>query len=336
MTKNPDAPLTLALLGCGNATTMHSRTLRKVDPTVRRAYASRDPERARAFAAKYGGAAAYGSYEAAIGDPAVDAVLIATPPASHLELTLAALEAGKHVIVEKPPFLRAADFDTVRAARDRAGRRVMVAENYYYKPLAEALRQVIASGDLGEIRILSVNALKHQAVSGWRDEAALSGGGALYEGGIHWVNFMTHLGLPVEGVDGFRPGGVDEHPDRTMVLVFRYAHGAVGTLYYSWEIGSPMKGLRLSALYGTEGTATFESNGIFLAVRGRRRRLRFPGLDVAGYAGMFRDFLGALRANAEPRFDFDAAHRDLQLVEAAYRSLDRDGGSAPSSTPTEP
>ena len=108
-----------------------------------------------------------------------------------------------------------------------------------------------------------------------------------------------------------------------MVVVLEYAGGAVGTLYYSWEIGSPLRGLRVSTLYGTEGAATFESNGLFLAVRGRgRRRLTIPNPgDLLGYRAMFRDFLDTLRTGREPRFGLAAARRDLELVEEAYRSL---------------
>ena len=104
-----------------------------------------------------------------------------------------------------------------------------------------------------------------------------------------------------------------------MVLVFEYEGGAVGTLYHSWEIGSPLRGLRLSAIYGTAGAATFESNGLMLAVRGRERRLRVPHpRDLLGYRGMFEDFLRALRSGEAPRFDLEMARRDLELVEAAY------------------
>jgi predicted dehydrogenase len=320
----PDGPsLGIALLGCGYAATIHAKRLKSF-PGVRIYFASRDRAKAEAFARKHGGAGAFGSYEEAISSPQVDVALVLTPPASHLELTLAALEAGKHAVVEKPPFLRVEDFDAVRAAKERAGRRVLVAENYFYKPLAEALREIIASGALGEVRILTVNALKQQTVRGWRGDASLSGGGALYEGGIHWVNFFANLGMEVAGVQAFRPGGDDGSPDRSMVVAFTYAGGAVGTLYYSWEMPVLMKGLHLSAVYGTEGVATFESNGIFLSVRGKRRRLRAGVADIAGYAGMWRDFVPALAANREPRFDFEKARRDLALVDAAYRSLGRD------------
>jgi hypothetical protein len=77
-------------------------------------------------------------------------------------------------------------------------------------------------------------------------------------------------------------------------------------------------------VYGTEGVATFESNGIFLMLRGRRRSLGSKLADVAGYAGMWRDFVPALVENREPRFDFEKARRDLVLTEAAYASLRRD------------
>ncbi|MBD0321678.1 MAG: Gfo/Idh/MocA family oxidoreductase, partial [Gemmatimonadetes bacterium] len=132
----------IAFLGCGFATRIHTKRLRGMEG-VSLFYASRSQAKAEEFSRRAGGAGAFGSYEAAIADPRVEVVVVATPPTTHLELTLAALAAGKHVVVEKPPFLHAADFDAVRTARDAAGRRVMVAENYFYKPMAEALRRVI-------------------------------------------------------------------------------------------------------------------------------------------------------------------------------------------------
>ena len=328
--------LGLAFIGCGGVTRLHTRFLRKA-PGILRYYASRSRAKADDFCRRLGGAGAFGSYEEAFVDPGVDIVVIATPPDSHLELTLRALASGKHVIVEKPPFLHVADFDTVREARDAAGRRVMVAENYFYKPVAEALRTAIHAGDVGEVRLISVNALKQQRVADWRAEADRSGGGAMFEGGIHWVDFMANLGLPVASVHGYRAGDASgpADPDRTMVVVFRYSTGAVGTLQYSWELGSPLKGLRLSAVYGTEGAITFETNGIFVAVRGRRLRFRLPHLtDVAGYAGMWDDFLDAARRNAEPRYDFETARRDLALTAAVYASLDPSPGDRAATPPS--
>jgi UDP-N-acetylglucosamine 3-dehydrogenase len=313
-------PVRLAFLGCGGVTASHSRTLRRFGDRVRCLYASRDAARAEECNRRFGGAGAFGSYAAAFASEDVDAVLVATPPDSHLDLTMAALRASKHVIVEKPPFPRAADADAVAAEAARHRRQVLVAENYYYKPVAETLRRIIASGDLGEIRFLDVKALKTQPTGDWRDEPERALGGALYEGGIHWINFMANLGLTPTRVEAFRPGK-DAGLERSLLIALQYAEGATGTLAFSWEIPSAAKGLRLSRIYGSLGSVAFESNGLFVAQFGRRRRLSFPGVrDLTGSRAMFDDFLSALALGRAPRFTLAAARRDLELIERAYAS----------------
>jgi predicted dehydrogenase len=313
-------PIHLAFLGCGFATQLHSKTLASFKQDVCCFYASRKREKAEAFNSKYHGRGSFDSYEAAIGSPQIQVVFVATPPASHLDLTLQALRAGKNVIVEKPPFLRSADFDIVRKVQAETGRRVFVAENYFYKPLAFKLRELLDAGVIGEVLFVHVNALKKQNTGNWRDDAALSGGGALFEGGIHWINFVANLGLSIKSVHGWRP---DERTDieKSMLVVFEYENGAVGTLSYSWEVPVLLKGVHLSQIYGRKGVITFESNGIFVLVNGVGKKIIFPGLsDIAGYKGMFRDFIRAWRTNEEPQMSLDIAQRDLQLIEAIYQS----------------
>lgn len=313
--------LSLAFLGCGSITQRHARLIGKRHPQVARYFASRDAGKAAAFNADLGGAGAFGGYEAALADGRIDAVLVATPTAHHLELTLAGLAAGKHVIVEKPPFMHSRDFDQVERARADAGRQVFVAENYYYRPLARKLREIITRGDVGEVRYLIVKALKEQQTEGWRNDEAMAGGGALFEGGVHWINFMAGLGLTVEGVHGYRPGRADTI-ERSMLVVARYAEGAVGSLYHAWDTPSLLKGLRLSRIFGTQGSIAFESNGLFVVVAGSRPRIIFPGLrDISGYAAMFADFLACMESRREPLMTLARARRDLELVEAAYRTV---------------
>jgi UDP-N-acetylglucosamine 3-dehydrogenase len=317
----PPGPIGLAFLGCGWATRLHSRTLRGFRGDVRPFYASRDSTRAAEYSERFHGAGSFGSYEAALVSPNVHVVLIATPPSSHLDLTLRAIAAGKDVIVEKPPFMSVADFDRVDAAARAAGRLVMIAENYFYKPVAETLREIIASGDLGEVRFITVNALKRQKTGDWRDDPAMSGGGAMFEAGVHWINFMVNLGLQVSSVHAFRAGAADG-PDRSSVVVVRYGNGAIGTLAQSWEIPSALKGVRLSKVFGTIGSVTFESNGVFALERARRTRLLFPGFrDMLGYRAMFTDFFASLRSRGQPRFSFALARRDLAYLEAMKPDL---------------
>ena len=313
-------PLHFALLGCGGIAARHARRLRRFDG-VRCSFASRDRTRAAEYRERLGGERAFGSYAAALASDDVDAAVITTPTAEHLQLTLAALGAGKHVIVEKPAFLRSADVDAVETAALASGRRVLVAENYAYKPLLGLLRRTIQNGDIGEVRYLTINALKSQCPGGWRDDVALAGGGALFEGGIHWIHLLGSLGLTVESVQGYRPGGLGEI-ERSMLVVAQFEEGAVGTLHHAWDMRSTLRGLRLSRVYGTGGSIAFESNGLFVLVRGRSTRLVFPGLrDIAGYRAMFADFIACLSEGREPRMTLARARRDLELVETAYRTL---------------
>jgi predicted dehydrogenase len=310
--------INLVFLGCGGITRAHSRTLRRFRSDVRCFYASRDPSRAAAMSRRFAGAGSFQSYAAALVDDRVSTVFVATPPDSHLQLTLAALEHGKHAIVEKPAFLRAADVALVRAAEARSGRRVLVAENYCYKPLARALQQIIRSGVLGEIRFLELNAVKYQAPGGWRADPMVAGGGALFEGGIHWIDLLANLGLRIEAVHGFRPGDWSAR-ERSMLVIAEYEEGAVGTLTHSWEIPSPLRGLRFSHIYGTRGSVTFESNGLVIFITGECRRVMVPGLrDIKGYQAMFRNFLAVLQTGTEPLMSLDRAQRGLELIESAY------------------
>ena len=313
--------INLAFLGCGFATRLHSKTLKSLKSGVRCFYASRDQQKALVFNHEFNGNGHFASYEAAIHDARIDAVLVATPPVSHLDLTLQALRAGKNVIVEKPPFLRAADFELIRQAQKETGRRVFVAENYFYKPLAGKLRELLKDEVIGEILFVQINALKLQKTGNWRDDKQLSGGGALFEGGIHWINLIANLGLPVKAVRGLRPGNHDSF-EKSMLAVIEYENGAVGTLSYSWEVPMLLKGVQLSRIYGRHGVITLESNGIFVLVTGARKKIIFPGLgDIAGYKGMWRDFLRALQTGEEPAMNLEVAQRDLQLVEAVYKSI---------------
>lgn len=301
-------------LGCGWACAIHSRTLRRFSG-VDLFYASRDAARAEEYQRHFGGRRAFGSYDAGLADPAVDVALVATPTATHRELALLALAAGRHVIVEKPAFMHAADVDAVRTAADAAERSVFVAENYVYKPVARRLREIITAGDLGDVRFVTLNATKRQPANGWRADPTLSGGGALFEAGIHWISFASNIGLDVVNVHVHRAGAANG-PDRSSMVVFRYANGAVGTLTHSWELAAPLGGLRLSKVQGTRGAATFESNGLAVLTTGRRHSLSLPLFrDALGYRAMLADFLRSVRTGVQPLFTLELAKRDLQWLE---------------------
>ncbi len=322
-------PVRIAFLGCGFITRVHSRHVRALGGEAVCGYASRDAARAADYCRRFGGWGAYDSYAAAIEDPAVDAVVVAVPPRFHLELTLQALAAGKHVLVEKPAFVRMEDYRAVLAARDRAGRVVLVGENDHYKPLAVRLRALVRDGAIGEMVFahFTTIARRLKTADDWRNDEAMAGGDAFFEEGIHWLHVAGSLGPAITAIHGLRPSPSRSGPDRrakSMMVAFRYDNGAVGTLYYSREIPSLLRGLRLSKLYGRDGIITFESNGLFVLVRGRGLpRLILPGFaDIRGYRAMYRDFVGAIRTGAVPQMSLERAIEDQRLMDQVYSSVE--------------
>ncbi|HEX7085835.1 MAG TPA: Gfo/Idh/MocA family oxidoreductase [Vicinamibacterales bacterium] len=327
MTSTPD-PLHIAFLGCGFITRVHSRHLRALGDRVVRSYASRELAKAEAYCRAQGGRLAFDSYDAPLADPRIDAVVVAVPPRYHLELTLRALGAGKHVLVEKPAFLTTDDYLRVLDAARRAQRVVIVGENDHYKPLAVTLRRLLAGDEIGEIIFVHVAtvARRLKAADDWRNDESMAGGDAFFEEGIHWLHLAGSLGPSITEAHGYRPELPPEAGDRrakSMMVALRYDNGAVGTLLYSREVPSFFRGLRLSKIFGRRGVITFESNGAFVVVRGRGLpRLVLPGVrDIRGYQAMYRDFVAAIREGREPEMSLSRALEDHRLMEQIYAGL---------------
>ena len=163
------------------------------------AVGSRSAESARAFAEQYGIAHAHGSYEALVADPEVDIVYVASPHSHHLAHATLALEAGKHVLIEKAVTL---DADEAIALRDLAAARgllVMEAMWTRYLPHMVRVREIVAAGTLGKVR--TVIADHTQRISddpAHRLNALELGGGALLDLGIYPVSFAVDILGPIE------------------------------------------------------------------------------------------------------------------------------------------
>jgi predicted dehydrogenase len=203
----------------------------------------------------------------------------------------------------------------------------MVAENDHYKPLARTLRSLLAQDVVGELvfaNFVSV-ALRPKSGDDWRNDEEMAGGDAFFEEGIHWLHLAGSLGPRITRIQGFRPRrSQSPREDRrcaSMLAAFEYDNGAVGALYYSREIPSLMRGVRISKLFGREGVITFESNGAAVLARGRGGpRVILPGWrDVRGYQAMYGDFVAAVRTGSRPEMDLERAREDHLLMEQVYR-----------------
>ena len=308
-------PVRLAFLGCGFITRVHSRHLRALGGEIVPSYASRDRDKAEAYCREFSGAASYGDYLAAIADPAIDAVVVAVPPRFHLDLTLRALAAGKHVLVEKPAFPAAWRTTGRRSRRaTRPARVVLVGENDHYKPLAVVLRRLLADGAIGEMVFAHFTTIA-QAAEDARTTGATTrrwpaatrssrkaSTGCTSPAASARASSTIHGYRPSVSRDG--PGPARQEHDGRVPLRQRRRRLA---LLLARDSVAAFSGLRLSKLFGRNGVITFESNGLFVFVRGSGLpRLVFPGFrDIRGYQAMYRDFVARdprrRRAGDEPR-----------------------------------
>jgi predicted dehydrogenase len=228
------ARLRWGVLGTGRIT---ARLIRPVAGSARNvvvAVASRDADRAAAHAAQFGIGRTFASYEALLADPDVDAVYIALPNHLHAEWTIRALEAGKHVLCEKPLALTVADVDAIAAAAGRTGRMAMEAFMYVHHPQTARLLELVRSGALGEIRgMQSAFSFNLTYPNDPRLEPSM-GGGALWDVGCYSVSLARRVaGGPPSRVHATSSAGATG-VDLTTMAQLDHADGMVAQLYASF------------------------------------------------------------------------------------------------------
>ncbi len=219
------------------------------------AVGSRRPESAAEFAAGHGIAKAHSSYEELIADPAVDVVYVATPHHLHAENALAALDAGKHVVVEKAFTLNAEQARAVMGAAAERGLLVMEAMWTRFLPHMAFVRETLSSGRVGEI--CSVHADHTQRLSddpAHRLNDPALGGGALLDLGVYPLSFAHDVLGPVADVSAtatMRESGVDAD----VATMLRHEGGGISSSFSS----SRTRGRNVASVLGTEGRLDIEA-----------------------------------------------------------------------------
>ncbi|HUE86231.1 MAG TPA: Gfo/Idh/MocA family oxidoreductase [Vicinamibacterales bacterium] len=228
-------PLRWGLLGTAHVNRRLIPAMRAARRSMLAAVASRQPARAEDYAREWKIPVAHGSYEALLRDRGVDAVYVPLPNALHVEWTLRALDAGKHVLCEKPLALAPEDVERVEAVA--RARTLVVAEAFMYRhePLIARVVQLVRDGHIGAITSMSAGFTYRQSRSpDVRLEAAL-GGGSLWDIGCYAVNAVRlTIGTEPTAVFGFAamtPAGVDE----SFTGLLQFGGGPVATVHSSFR-----------------------------------------------------------------------------------------------------
>jgi len=326
----------VAIIGLGMAVAPHAQSLLDLRERVEVAHAFAPSEaRRKAFADRFPFPLA-DSVDTVLADDSVDAVLILTPPNTHLELVRRAAEAGKHVLLEKPLEVSTArSIELVNICR-AAGRKLAIMLQHRFRPAGMRLRELIAAGEIGPLVGASAG-MRLWRPQGYYDEPgrgtkARDGGGVLLTQGIHTLDLLTAIAGEAEEVSAYAtttPVHRMETEDLVAAAV-RFRNGALGTIEATTTAypGSPER----IEIIGEKATATVLGTALSVLWQDGRRE-DFGSDESAGGTGadpmafppdyhraLIADFLDILDSDGEPAVNGEEALKVHMLIDALLES----------------
>jgi D-xylose 1-dehydrogenase (NADP+, D-xylono-1,5-lactone-forming) len=286
-----------------------ARTASNVDVV---AVGSRDRERGEAFASEHGIERVHGSYDELLADPDVEAVYIPLPNSMHVPWSVKALEAGKHVLCEKPLTRRVADAEAAFDAAERAGRLLMEAFMWRYHPQTEAL--VEQAREIGPLRV--VRAAFGFSIRDDPGNVRLQGdldGGSLMDVGCYCVSALRLLGGEPEDVGGLAVG---DDVDVRFTGVLRLPGDVLGTFDCGFDV--PPRGA--IEVLGEGGTLLSEDPWHGQSPRLTRDGQEVPVEAADPYGLELEDFSAAIREDRPPRLGREDAVGQARAIEMLYAS----------------
>jgi predicted dehydrogenase len=306
----------VALLGSGYVQEFHARAVHEYPSAELVAVANWREQSANALAERYAIPRVTADWNEIVEATDVDAAVVATPNALHAPQSVALLRAGKHVIVEKPMATSVAECDEMIGASRASGAFLMVAHCWRFRDEVRAMRERVASGELGEVvKTRGYGAHATWGPEGWFVDPALAGGGALVDMGVHAIDTARFLlGDPtpnrVCAAIGTRYGTYQVDDDG--VLLITWSNGTNSVVESGWwqpRVG----GLEADTeVYGTKGYARIWDP-------------EPPSEDYKHdtqpmYTAQMAEFLGAIAEGRQPRPSGEDGRVVMQVVEDAYRS----------------
>jgi len=324
-------PTGFAIIGCGLIGRKRAEALRKIANVTLRTTCDLDSSRAASLAQLLPGCASSTDYAAVLADPAIDAVIVATLNAALAPISLAAVKAGKHVLVEKPGALNAAQLRIIQAAAAKTGARVRIGYNHRFHPALQKARALLESEALGPLMFLRAR-YGHGGRKGydreWRADPALSGGGELIDQGVHLIDLAGWFLGNFSSVEGHAATSFwDMKVDDNAFLSLRTPTGQTAWLHASC---SEWKNLFSLEIYGRDAKLAIDGLG---GSYGPERLTYYKMLPEMGppetimfeyvrgddsWGDETRAFLEDIRLAREPAPGLTEGIRTLEIVEAIY------------------
>jgi predicted dehydrogenase len=332
------AVFTVGVVGCGAVAAYHvDGGYGRLGDLVRvSAVCDARPDRAEALAQRCG-ARPYTDLATMLATAGIDGCDLCVPHHLHASLALQALDAGKHVLVEKPiaTTLAAAEQMVARAAE--RGLTLCVSEQYPFSPPFRRARELIQAGEIGPLVTLRTHRVGYlEGIwlrDGWRLDAGIAGGGMLLDQGCHYTSIARMLAGEIEAVAAFTgTTRADFHGDDTATLILRFRSGLLGQALYCWGTHTPEVGAECY-VYGERGSLRVDSGAPSLVLyrpdlpEGRAVIDAQPAPDDV-FARIIEDWVRAALGQRTALMPGSAGLADLRVVMAAYRSA-QSGQSEP-------
>jgi predicted dehydrogenase len=258
------------------------------------------------FAVRHGARRWHADWRDVLKDAEVDAVYLATPVRLHAEQAVAAAEAGKHVLCEKPMALDVASGERMLAAARAHGVRLGIAYYRHHYPVIARLRELLASGEIGEPVLAQVQAFEPFDTGpddprAWLMRRSDSGGGPMADFGCHRIEVLLDLLGPVVGVHGF-PDNVrfrEREVEDTCVAHLRFRSGAVAVLGVTHAAHEPRDTLELFGTRGSAHVSVLNRGGLRVVTATGAREERHPPHPNL-HQPLVEDFVAAVREGREP------------------------------------
>ncbi|MGC6423957.1 MAG: Gfo/Idh/MocA family protein [Lentimonas sp.] len=338
------------IIGAGMIGEFHAKAIEVMSGGRLAGVASRTAKGAQAFADKFS-TQAYTSVAELVTDPGIDIVTIATPSGAHLEPAMQAIEAGKHVVIEKPIEITTERIDEMSAAAKSKGVVLAAILNRRFHPGMDAFKKAADEKRFGKLTLASayVKWYRDQAYydsAAWRGTWALDGGGALMNQSIHTIDALLYLAGPVKSVQAnsacLAHNGIEVEDIAVAILEFENgARGVIEGSTCTWsKEGHPAR----VQLAGTEGSVFLADEAFevwdFMNETEADERIRAQFMKGAD-AGLgandpkainfyqhqrnFEEVVNAIQEGREPSINATEARKSVELIEAIYQSAQNDG-----------
>jgi predicted dehydrogenase len=332
----------IGLVGLGAISTVHARAIADAGGAALVGAFSMDTEQMEAFASAWS-CLAYASLDHMLADPRIDALAICTPSGAHLDVALAAIAAGKHLLIEKPLEVTAERGELIVSSAVERGVLVSgVFQSRFYRAFT-LIKDCVRSGRFGRISLADAyvkwyRTQEYYSGSGWRGTWRMDGGGALMNQSIHMMDILNWLMGDPERVYCAMgtPGHDGIEVEDTAVVTLSFPGGAFGVLEGTTAAYPGF--FKRFEISGTEGSAIVEedrivhwefakTNSMDAEIRdeyevGRWSAKAVPRFEAehAAHSRQYRDFIAAVQTGRPPEIDGREALRAVRLIEAAYSS----------------